>query len=347
VDDQGWRIEIKKFPRLTQIGAWRSDVGFGLDPKSGTAYGLDGRYGGYYTQPEIREVVAYAAARHITIVPEIEMPGHSTAALAAYPQYSCTGGPFVVLTQAGVHHGIYCPGNEETFKFINDIITEVVQLFPGKYIHIGGDEVPKENWQHCDKCQARMKAEGLTNENELQSYFLQRVEKIINAHGRSMIGWSEILQGGLAQNATVMDWIGGAVQAATAGHDVVMTPTKYCYFDHYQSTNHATEPRAIGGFLPLNTVYSFEPIPALLASSHQSHVLGAQGNLWTEYIPSLTHLEYMALPRMCALSEVDWSARDARDWDGFLLRAQTHARRLDALGLNYRRLSLDATIPSN
>ena len=342
VDDQGWRIEIKKYPRLTRVGAWRPNVGFGLDPKSTTAYGLDGRYGGFYSQDEIRDIVAYAASRHIMVVPEIEMPGHSTAALAAYPQYSCTGGPFKIQDRGGVFPGIYCPGNDDVYKFIDDVMSEVVQLFPGKYIHIGGDEVPKDTWKHCDKCQARIKAEGLKNEEELQSYFVRRVEKIVNAHGRSLIGWSEILQGGLAQNASVMDWIGGSIEAATAGHDVVMTPTKYCYFDHYQSTNHATEPRAIGGFLPLNTVYSFEPIPAPLAPQYHSHILGGQANLWTEYIPSFSHVEYMILPRMCALAEVDWSAKDARDWDGFQQRLQTHTRRLDALGLNYRRLSVDA-----
>jgi hexosaminidase len=217
-DDHGWRIEIKKYPRLTQVGAWRASGGFGFNSNSTTAYGPDGRYGGFYTQDEIRDVVKYAAARHITIVPEIEMPGHATAALAAYPQYSCTGGPFESLMTAGVFNGIYDPAKEETFRFLADVLTEVIPLFPGKYIHIGGDEVPKATWKNSADCQALMKREGLKNEEELQSWFTRRIEKIVSARGRSMIGWSEILQGGLAKNAAVMDWIGGAQEAAEAGH---------------------------------------------------------------------------------------------------------------------------------
>ena len=229
VDDHGWRIEIKKYPKLTQIGAWRNSIGFELATNESTAYGPDGRYGGFYTQDDIREIVAYAQARHITIVPEIEMPGHSTAALAAYPELSCTGGPFSMDLDAGIFKGIYCPGNGQTFKFLEDVLTEVFQLFPGEYIHVGGDEVPKDNWQHCEKCQALMKAEGLKNEEELQSYFIRRIGKFVQAHGRKLIGWSEILQGGLAQDATVMDWIGGAAEAANSGHDVVMASEKYTY----------------------------------------------------------------------------------------------------------------------
>ena len=254
-DDQGWRIEIKKYPRLTQVGAWRAEAGFGLDPKASTTYGPDGRYGGYYTQADIREIVAYAEARHITVVPEIEMPGHSSAALSAYPELSCSGGPYTPGTKGGVFLGIYCPGREETFAFLQDVLAEVSALFPGKYIHIGGDEVRKDNWKQCARCQARIKQEGLKNEHELQSYFIRRVEKAVNASGRTLIGWSEIREGGLAQNAVVMDWIGGAVEAASAGHDVIMTPTKFCYLDYYQSTNHAAEPHAIGGYLPLTKVY--------------------------------------------------------------------------------------------
>jgi len=336
-DDQGWRIEIKKYPKLTQVGAWRRDVGFKLDPKSTTAYGPDGRYGGFYTQADIREVVAYAAARHISIVPEIEMPGHATAALAAYPQFSCTGGPFTIPLTGGVFHGIYNPANDETFKFLDEVLTEVFQLFPGKYVHIGGDEVPKDTWKNSPECQALMKGEGLQNEEELQSWFTRRIEKFVSAHGRTMIGWSEILQGGLAQNAAVMDWIGGAQEAASAGHDVVMTPTKFCYLDYYQSKDHSTEPYASGGFLPLNRVYSFEPIPANLAPQYQQHILGAQGNLWTEYIPSLSHAEYMLFPRMCALAEVTWSSKSSRDWNDFARRLQVHSKRFVQLGINYRR----------
>ncbi|MGO9585244.1 MAG: beta-N-acetylhexosaminidase [Limisphaerales bacterium] len=335
-DDQGWRIEIKQYPKLTQIGAWRPGVGFDLDPKSTTAYGPDGRYGGFYTQDDIREVVAFAAARHITIVPEIEMPGHSSAALAAYSQFSCTGGPFTPQLTGGVFHGIYCTGNEETYVFLQNVLAEVFRLFPGQYIHIGGDEVPTDEWRHCPKDQSVIQREGLKNESGLESYFIRRMEKFINAHGRTLVGWSEIRQGGLAQNAVVMDWIGGAVEAASAGHDVVMTPMADCYLDHYQSKDHATEPRALGGFLPLDQVYSFEPIPANLAPQYQRHILGAQGNLWTEYIPSLSHAEYMVFPRECALAEVTWSAKSSRDWNDFTRRLQRQYERFDQLGINYR-----------
>jgi len=337
-DDQGWRIEIKKYPKLTQVGAWRDGIGFKLDPKASTAYGPDGRYGGFYTQNDIREVVKYAAARHITIVPEIEMPGHSTAALAAYPQFSCTGGPFVMLDNGGIFNGIYDPAKEETFKFLDDVLTEVFQLFPGKYVHIGGDEVPKDTWKHSPDCQALMKREGLKNEDELQSWFTRRIEKFVSSRGRTMIGWSEIVQGGLAQNAAVMDWIGGAREAASTGHDVVMTPTHYCYFDYYQSTNRAGEPRAAdwGGPLTVDKVYALEPIPADLPPQLQSHILGAQGNLWTEMVPNLRHAEYMIFPRLTAMAEVDWSPPSSRDWDDFSRRLQVHDVRLDQLGINYR-----------
>jgi hexosaminidase len=336
-DDQGWRIEIKKYPRLTQIGAWRDEAGFDLDPKLSTTYGRDGRYGGYYTQADIRELVAYAAARHITIVPEIEMPGHSCAALSAYPELSCTGGPYTPNTKGGVFAGVYCAGKDETFEFVQNVLAEIGELFPGTYIHIGGDEVPKDNWKKCPHCQARIKQEGLKNEHELQSYFIRRLEKFINAQGCTLIGWSEIREGGLAQNAVVMDWIGGAIEAASAGHDVVMSPTKFCYLDYYQSTNHATEPRAGGGYLPLSTVYSFEPIPANLDPQYQSHILGAQGNLWTEYVPNLKHAQYMVFPRLCALAEVTWSPLASRNWAGFTHRLQTQFQRFDRLGVNCRK----------
>lgn len=337
VDDQGWRIQIKKYPKLTEVGAWRNDVGFGLDPKSTTAYGPDGRYGGFYTQKDIREVIAYAKALHITIVPEIEMPGHSTAALAAYPQYSCSGGPYSIDAKGGVFAGVYCAGNDDTFVFLGNVLNEVMNLFPGQYIHIGGDEVPKKNWQHCEKCQARIKAEGLKDEHELQSYFIRRVEKIVDAHGKNLIGWSEIREGGLAPSAAVMDWIGGAFEAATNGHDVVMSPTKYCYLDYYQSTNHASEPKAIGGYLPLSRIYSFDPIPAKLPPEYQSHILGGQANLWTEYVPNFRHAQYMIFPRACALSEVLWSPKEARDWNGFKERLPAEFARLEQEGVNYRK----------
>jgi len=341
VDDQGWRIEIKKYPKLTEVGAWRKSVGFGLDPKKTTAYGPDGRYGGFYTQDDIREVVAYAQARHIMIVPEIEMPGHSSAALSAYPQFSCNGGPFSTDMPGGVFDGVYCAGNDDTFAFLQDVLTEVFQLFPGPYVHIGGDEVSTDNWKNCAKCQARMREQGLTNESDLEGYFIRRIEKIVNANHRNLVGWSEISKGGLAANATVMDWIGGAVEAATAGHDVVMSPADpvdYSYFDHYQSEDHSTEPRAIGGYLPLTRVYAFEPIPANLPEPYQSHILGGQANVWTEYMPNFRHVEYMVYPRLLALAEVDWSPKDALNWDDFMRRAEINCAWLDRLGVNHRAL---------
>ncbi len=341
VDDNGWRIEIKKYPKLTSVGGWRGGVGFGLPTKSTTAYGPDGRYGGYYTQADIREVVAYAAKLHITIIPEIEMPGHSLAALAAHPEYGTGDGPFTIPLQGGVNPGIYSPGKDGTFQFLDDVLTEVAQLFPSKYIHIGGDEVPKGPWKNDAACQALMKREGLNNEEELQSWFIRRIEKIINAKGKTLIGWSEILQGGLAQDATVMDWIGGGREAASQGHDVVMTPTSNCYFDYCQSRDQGTEPRSIGGFLPLKKVYTLEPIPAKLAPEMQPHILGGQGNVWTEYIPNLKQVEYMAFPRLSALAEVTWSPKEARNFDNFKRRLKTDEQRLDRMGVNYRSSALD------
>ncbi len=334
-DDQGWRIEIKSHPKLTELGAWRSGINFKLDPKQSTAYRADGKYGGYYTQDDIREVVAYAQARHIMVIPEIEMPGHASAALTAYPEYSCTGGPFNTDMNGGIFNGTYCAGNDEVYKFLEDVLTEVFDLFPGKYIHIGGDEVKWDNWDHCAKCQELMKREGL-QVSQVESYFIRRMEKFINSRGKTLIGWSEIRLGGLAQSAVVMDWIGGAAEAASAGHDVIMSPTGYCYLDHYQNTNHAKEPRAIGGYLPLSKVYSFEPIPARMKPADAPHVLGAQGNLWTEYVPSLKHAEYMIFPREAAMAEVVWSPKEARNWEDFQRRLAVDCRRLDQMGVNYR-----------
>lgn len=250
---------------------------------------------------------------------------------------SCSGGPYTTDTGAGVFGGVYCVGNEETFTFLQEVVTEIIELFPGKYIHIGGDEVPKANWKGCPKCQERMRAEGLKSEAELQSYFVRRIERFINSKGRTLVGWSEIREGGLARNAVVMDWIGGAIEAAREGHDVVMSPTTSCYLDFYQTEDRTTEPHASGGFLPLDKVYSFEPIPAGLPSDLEHHVLGAQGNIWTEYIPSLKHVEYMAYPRGCALAEVAWSPRAGRNWGDFTRRLQVHLKRLDELGVNYRK----------
>ncbi|MGA2173421.1 MAG: beta-N-acetylhexosaminidase [Verrucomicrobiota bacterium] len=355
-DNQGWRIEIKKYPRLTQIGAWRAQSELALPKQKGTnaqppwatpaadKFGPDGRYGGFYTRADIRQVVACAAARHITIVPEIEMPGHSVAALAAYPQFGGFGGSNSAGAALGINglsgpanRGVYNPANEGTFQFLDNVLAEVFKLFPGKYVHIGGDEVRKDSWAKSLECQALMRREGLQNPEELQSWFIRRIEKFVNSRGKTLIGWSEILQGGLAQNAVVMDWIGGGREAAGNGHDVVMTPTAFCYLDHYQSTNHATEPRAIGGFLPLEKVYSFEPVPTNLPAQFQAHILGAQGNLWTEYVASLPHAEYMIFPRLCALAEVGWSDKNSRNYDDFQQRLKVDEQRLDELGVNYRR----------
>ncbi|HTR41080.1 MAG TPA: beta-N-acetylhexosaminidase [Pseudomonadales bacterium] len=341
-DDQGWRIQIKKYPKLTEIGAWRDGVGFDLASNSTTAYGPDGRYGGFYTPDDIHEVLDYAAARHIMVMPEIEMPGHSTAALAAYPQYSCTGGPFTVPLTAGIFNGIYNPANEETFTFLDNILAEVFQIFPGKYVHVGGDEVPKDTWKNSTECQAFMKQEGLKNEEELQSWFIRRIQKYVSSNGKQMVGWSEILQGGIAKDATVMDWIGGATEAARAGHDVIMSPTAFCYFDYYQSGNYSAEPPAAtyAPPLPLRRVYALEPMPTNLPEEYQSHILGTQGNLWTEHVPNLKHAEYMIFPRECAIAEVAWSSKSSRNWDDFIRRLQVHGKRLDELGINYRHASL-------
>ncbi len=337
VDDNGWRIEIKKYPKLTQEGAWRKEIGFGLDPKSSTTYGPDGRYGGFYTQDDIREVVAYAAALHITVIPEIEMPGHAGAVLSVYPEFSCEGKKLSTDMGAGVHASVYCAGNDDAFTFVQNVLTEVFALFPGKYVHIGGDEVPKGNWKKCPKCQERIKAEGLKGEHELQSYFIRRIEKFVNANGKTLIGWSEIREGGLAKNAALMDWIGGAVEGASDGHDVVMSPTSHCYLDYAQGKH--GEPRSIGGFVPLKKVYDFEPIPAKLKPEFQKHILGAQGNLWTEYIASPGHMEYMAFPRGCAIAEDTWTPAKEKNYEDFRARLANIFAHFDVMGVNYRKLT--------
>jgi hexosaminidase len=333
-DDQGWRLEIKKYPRLTTVGAWRKETVLGqhFDPYVGDRK----PHGGFYTQEEIRDLVAYAAARHVTIIPEIEMPGHSGAALAAYPELSCTGGPLEVSTVWGVHEDVFCP-SERTFAFLEDVLTEVMQLFPSEYIHVGGDEVPKTRWKASPVAQAVIRREHLANEEELQSYFIRRMERFLRTHGRKLIGWDEILEGGIAPEATVMSWRGmqGGIAAARQRHDVIMSPGQYAYLDHYQG-DPAAEPLAIGDSLPLDTVYAFEPVPPQLTPAQAAHIVGAQGNLWTEYISTPTYAEYMLLPRMLALSEVAWSPKEARSWNGFLARLPAQFARLDALGVNYR-----------
>ncbi|MBK9763094.1 MAG: family 20 glycosylhydrolase [Flavobacteriales bacterium] len=331
-DDQGWRIEIKKYPKLTKVGGWRS--GSQVGPYSMNEFDQV-RYGGSYTQEEIREVVAYASARHINVVPEIEMPGHALAALAAYPELGCTGGPYKVERGWGVFPDVFCP-TDSTIHFLEHVLAEVIDLFPSTIIHIGGDECPKESWKACAKCQARMKAEGLKDEHELQSYFIQRIEKFVNSKGRTIIGWDEILEGGLAPNASVMSWRGteGGVAAAKSGHDAVMSPGSHCYFDHYQG-DPANEPLSIGGYTTLQKVYSYEPIPAELNAEEAKHILGAQGNIWTEYILTSDHVEYMALPRMAALAEVLWSPREKRDEADLLRRLEQEFTRLDVMNVNY------------
>jgi len=303
--------------------------------------GEDATYGGFYTQEDIKEIVAYAESRHVTIVPEIEMPGHTVAALSAYPQYSCGGGPFTVLPGGyWPITDIYCAGNDSTFLFLQDILSEVMELFPGKYIHIGGDEADKSNWKNCSKCQARIKNEGLADEHELQSYFIKRMEEFINSNGRSLIGWDEILEGGLAPQATVMSWRGfeGGITAARAGHPVVMTPTSHCYFDYYQGAQDY-EPLAIGGYLPLKKVYQFEPTPESLTRDESKFILGGQANLWTEYIPDPSHAQYMIFPRICALSEAVWTQKDIKNWVNFAGRVEHEMRRLETMDINYAKSS--------
>ena len=334
-DDQGWRIEIKKYPRLTEVGGFRKQTIIGRQNDTASFDGI--RYGGFYTQDEVREVVAYAASRNITVMPEIEMPGHALAALAAYPEYSCAGGSIEVGTQWGVFDDVYCPGKDSTFLFLQDILDEVCALFPSKYIHIGGDECVKTRWKRCTRCQSRMQAQGLKNEEELQSYFVQRIEKYLNSKGRNMIGWDEILEGGLAPNAAVMSWRGtkGGIDAAKMKHTVVMTPGKPCYFDHYQDRDRNKEPLAIGGYNPIDSVYTYHPLPSDLSKREQRYILGAQGNVWTEYMPYFKQVEYMALPRMAALSEVLWSSEKRKNYADFLVRLRYHVAMLDRLGANY------------
>ncbi|HOI32398.1 MAG: family 20 glycosylhydrolase [Bacteroidales bacterium] len=333
-DDQGWRIEIKAFPGLTEVGAWRNETLTGHGGASSKVYD-EKPYGGFYTQDEIREIVDYAALRYITIIPEIEMPGHASAALAAYPDLGCTGGPYKVETSWGVFEDIFCT-KEETFSFLQQVLDEVMELFPSKYIHIGGDEAPKTRWKTCKTCQQKIKTENLADEHELQSWFVHRIEKYLNQHGRKIIGWDEILEGGLAPDATVMSWRGtaGGIEAARQGHDVIMTPVSHCYFDYYQG-DPAAEPLAFGGYTPVSKVYTYEPVPEELNEKQAKHILGAQANLWSEYLKKPENVTYMALPRMAALSEVLWSPSKSRDWENFYDKLPSHFQRYEALGLNY------------
>jgi hexosaminidase len=332
-DDQGWRIEIKKYPKLTQIGSKRKEsmIGAYVDNT------FDGKpYGPYfYTQDQIKEVVKYAQERHITVVPEIEMPGHALAALSAYPELACTKGPFEPATKWGVFDDVFCP-KEETFTFLENVLDEVIRLFPSQYIHIGGDECPKTRWKECAHCQELIKKNNLKDEHGLQSYFIQKIEKYVNSKGRKIIGWDEILEGGLAPNAAVMSWTGikGGLEAAKTGHFAVMTPGSYCYFDHYQG-DPATEPNAFGGFTPLDKVYSYNPIPAELNAEQSKYILGVQANLWTEYILDFKQVQYMIFPRLFALSEVAWGTADPENYKEFEGRVIHEFKNLDKLGVNY------------
>lgn len=338
-DDQGWRIEIKKYPLLTQIGSKRAQTVIGHN--SGK---YDGKpYSGFYTQKQIRDIVKYATDRYITIVPEIDLPGHMQAALAAYPDMGCTGGPYEVWQKWGVSDNVLCAGNDKTLTFIDNVLKEITQLFPSKYIHVGGDECPKTQWQKCPKCQARIKAlnleakDGHSAEERLQSYIITHASNYLKSLGRNTIGWDEILEGGLAEGATVMSWRGesGGIAAAKQHHDVVMTPNSYLYFDYYQSLDKANEPLAIGGYLPLETVYSYEPMPKELTADEARHIIGVQANIWTEYMPTFKQMQYMALPRLAALSEVQWSQPALKDYTNFTNRLTKFTHLYDRLGYNY------------
>ena len=335
-NDQGWRIEIKQYPKLTQVGAFRNRT------LEGRYYSFESnrnwnntRHGGFYTQEEIKEVVEYAKRRFVTVIPEIEMPGHALAALASYPQLSCTGGPFQVEGSWGVFNDIFCP-KEETFTFLQNVLSEVMDLFPSKYIHIGGDEAPKLRWKNCAHCQDLIKKESLKDEHELQSYFIKRIEKFVDSKGRRIIGWDEILEGGLAPNATVMSWRGeaGGIEAAKQHHDVIMSPNSYFYLDYYQA-DPRTEPMAMGGFVPLWRVYSYNPMPASLTLHEASHIIGVQGNVWTEYISTPEYAEYMAFPRGAAVAEIGWSPQSLRNYPDFKQRVIQQFKRYDGIGWKY------------
>ena len=327
-DAAGWRLEIKKYPLLTEFAAWRTDPTWKQWWNGGRKYvrfDAPGAYGGYYTQDDIREILEYARQHYITVIPEIEMPSHSEEVLAAYPQLSCSGEPY--------KNSDFCVGNEETFTFLENVLTEVMELFPSEYIHIGGDEAGKSAWKTCPKCQKRMKDEHLANVDELQSYLIHRIEKFLNNHGRHLLGWDEILQGGIAPNATVMSWRGeeGGIAAVTSGHRAIMTPGAYCYLDSYQDAPYS-QPEAIGGYLPLKKVYSYNPVPASLTAEQAKLVYGVQGNLWVEYIPTPEHVEYMIYPRILALAETAWSAPERKSWPDFHVRALSAVADLQAKG---------------
>jgi hexosaminidase len=337
-EDQGWRIEIRKYPKLTEVGAWRKETIVGRQANDPAEWRFDGtKHGGYYTQDDVREIVAYAKDRFVNVVPEIEMPGHAVAAIAAYPERGIDLAPAEVATHWGVFDNILNP-DDSTIRFMQDVLTEVMELFPSRFIHVGGDEADKTRWKASPRVQARIKELGLKNEDELQSWFIHQIDAFLTAKGRRLVGWDEILEGGLAPGATVMSWRGvkGGLAAARDGHDVVMTPTSHTYFDYYQTRDQQGEQLAIGGFLPLETVYAYEPVPAELEPQFVKHILGAQGQLWTEYLKTPKHVEYMAFPRACALAEVVWTPAAARNFADFSVRLTTHLQRLGIVDVNYR-----------
>lgn len=335
-EDQGWRIEIKKYPKLQEVSAWRNETLIGHKRDTPTVY--DGKpHGGYYTQKELKDLVEYARKRFVTIIPEIEMPGHSLAALAAYPYLGCKDSTYKVSGSWGVFKDIYCP-SEATFNFLQDVLTEVMEIFPGKYIHIGGDEAPKDRWKESKLAQDMIRQHNLKDEHGLQSYFISRIEKFLNSKGRAIIGWDEILEGGLAPNATVMSWRGekGGIAAAKQKHDVVMTPNTFLYLDYYQtSLGRKAEPLAIGGFLPLEKVYSYNPVPASFTAEEAKYIKGVQANIWTEYIPTADHVEHMGFPRICALAEVAWTPLDKKNYQDFLKRLNNNLIHLDKKNVKY------------
>ena len=347
-DDQGWRIEIKKYPKLTEIGSQRSRTVIGRNTQE-----YDNTpYGGFFTQEEAKEIVKYAQERYITVIPEVDLPGHMLAALAAYPEMGCTGGPYEVCPRWGIFEDVLCIGNDQTMQFLEDVMSEIIEIFPSKYVHIGGDEAPRTRWEKCPKCQARIKAEGLkadknhTAEDRLQSYCMTRIEEFLNSKGRQIIGWDEILEGDVAPNATVMSWRGmeGGIKAAQLGHDVIMTPTSFCYFDYYQTADTKDEPLGIGGYVPIEKVYSLEPVPAALTEEQSKHILGAQANLWTEYIHSSEHVEYMILPRMAALAEVQWTQPEKKDFKDFTKRLARLMKFYQRDGFNYAKHVFDLKV---
>ncbi|QNL48370.1 family 20 glycosylhydrolase [Olivibacter sp. SDN3] len=333
-EDAGWRIEIKKYPRLTAIGSKRAGTQTGHKPEDFDPTPHEG----YYTQEEAKEIVAYAKERNITVIPEFDMPGHTMSVLAAYPEFGCTDGPFEVPVKWGIKEDVLCVGKEETYAFVNDVLDELIAIFPSPYIHIGGDEAPKSRWKECVTCQQRMKEEGLKDEEELQSYFIHRVEKYINSKGRNIIGWDEILEGGLAPNATVMSWRGeeGGIAAAKQGHEVIMTPNNYLYLDYYQSKDHEAEPVNIGGDLPLSKVYSYEPFTEKLHLDEQKFIKGIQGNVWMEYIHTEDKVDYMTWPRALALAEIAWSPSTKKDYNHFINKLSKPLAHLDQQSIVFR-----------